>query len=136
MAAQKGSLVLLKVGNGGAPESFTTIGGLQTTAFAVSTQAVDATARESGAWRKLLDGAGIRSISLSANGVFTDSSAEETVRSLAISGTVRNYQMTFGNGDTLSGPFLITAYERSGAQQDEERYALTLFSAGTIIYST
>jgi predicted secreted protein len=30
MVANKGSLVLIKVGNGGGPETFTTIGGLRT----------------------------------------------------------------------------------------------------------
>lgn len=30
MPAQKGALVLIKVGNGGGPETFTTIGGMRT----------------------------------------------------------------------------------------------------------
>ena len=36
MAAQKGSLFLLKAGDGGGPEVFTTVGGLRTTSFNVN----------------------------------------------------------------------------------------------------
>lgn len=137
MAAQKGSLVLLKVGNGATPtELFTSIGGLRTTSFTHNNQSVDATNRESGAWRALLDGAGMRSISISGSGVFTDSAAEEAVRGFALSNSVRNYELTFGNGDKLTGPFQITAYQRAGSYSDAETYSLTLASAGQVTFTT
>lgn len=137
MTAQKGSLVLLKVGNGGSPtETFTTIGGLRTTSFTHNNQPVDISNKDSGAWRALLDGAGIRSLSISGSGVFTDSAAEETVRGFAMSNAIKNYQITFGNGDSLKGPFQITAYQRTGSFNNEETYALALASAGEVTFTT
>lgn len=137
MTAQQGSLLLLKVGDGATPtENFTTVGGLRATAFTHNNQSVDTTNKDSGAWRQLLDGAGTRSLSVSGSGVFTDSAAEETVRGFAMSNQIRNYRLTFGNGDTLTGPFQIVSYQRSGNYNNEETYALTLASAGAVTFTT
>ena len=101
MTAQKGSLFLLKVGDGGGPETFTTVGGMRTTNFTLNNQAVDTTNKSSGQWRELLSGAGISSINISGSGVFTDDAAEETVRGYAFNNEIHNYQIAFGNGDVL-----------------------------------
>lgn len=136
MTAQKGSLMLLKIGNGGAPETFTTIGGLRATGFSHNNQTVDTTNKDSGAWRQLLDGAGTRSVSISGSGVFTDSAAEETVRGIAMNNQIKNYQLTFGNGDSMSGAFQIASYQRSGNYNNEETYSLSLLSAGPVTFTT
>lgn len=136
MTAQKGSLVLLKVGDGESSESFTTIGGLRTTQLTHNNQPVDATHKGSGAWRELLNGAGIRTVTISGNGIFTDSAAEETVRGFAMNNQIKNYQLTFGNGDALTGAFQITNYQRAGAYDGEENFAITLASAGEITFTT
>lgn len=135
MTAQKGSLLLLKVGDGEVSESFATVGGMRTTRFVLNNQLVDATHKESGAWRALLDGAGIRSITISGNGIFTDAASEETMRGLAFANSVNNYQLSFGNGDVLEGAFQITSYERAGEYDGEENYAVTLESAGEVVFS-
>jgi TP901-1 family phage major tail protein len=135
MTAQKGSLVLLKVGNGGGPEVFTTVGGLRTTSFTHNNQTIDTTNKDSGAWRQLLDGAGTRSITISGSGVFTDVASEEMVRGYAMNNQIKNFQMTFGNGDVLAGSFQITSYQRAGNYNNEETYAITLASAGTVTYT-
>lgn len=135
MAAQKGSLVLIKVGNGGGPETFTTIGGLRTSKLVLNNQVVDTTNKDSGAWRQLLSGAGIRSMSISGSGVFTDSAAEETVRGYAFSNSINNYKFFFANGNTVTGAFQVTSYERAGNHDGEETYSLTLESAGSVTYA-
>lgn len=128
--------MLLKVGDGADPEVFTTIGGLRTNSITHSNQTVDTTNKDSGAWRELLAGAGTRSVSLSGSGVFTDSIAEETVRGHAMSNVINNYEMTFGNGDSMTGPFQIASYQRAGSYNGEETYALTLVSSGAITFTT
>lgn len=135
MTAYKGSSLLLKVGNGGAPETFTTIGGMRVTALAYNNAIVDASNRGTGAWRTLLEDAGLRSLNVSGSGIFTDAVSEETVRAIAMSGQIRNFQMSFGNGDSLTGAFQITAYQRAGNHNGEETYSLSLASAGTIVFT-
>src|SRR5689334_4507882 len=103
MTAQRGALVLIKVGNGGDPENFTTIGGLRAARMVLDAQALDNSDLESGAWRRLLAGGGIRSVMLGGSGLFTDSAAEETLRGYAFAGAIHNYRFVFANGDSLAG---------------------------------
>lgn len=66
MSVEKGSAFLLKVGNGDTPLTYTTIAGLRTTQLSVSGEAVNITSKDSGGWRELLSGAGVRAVSVSA----------------------------------------------------------------------
>jgi TP901-1 family phage major tail protein len=136
MTAHNGALVLIKAGDGGSPESFTTIGGLRTSEILLAHHSRDATTIESGAWQQLADGAGLLACHISGSGLFTDSASEETVRGHAFSGSANNYRFIFANGNNITGPFIITAYQRSGNHDGEEQYALTLESAGTITFAT
>ena len=43
MAAQKGADLLMKIGDGGSPESFTTIGGMRSTSLSMNDEMVDIT---------------------------------------------------------------------------------------------
>jgi len=58
MAAQKGSAMLMKVGNAGSPETFTTIAGLRSTSLTVNNESVDVTNKDSSGKRTLLAAAG------------------------------------------------------------------------------
>lgn len=136
MTAQNGDLVILKIGNAGTPETFTVIGGLRGTEMAFSSRPVDATNKASGQWQELLEGAGQRSLRIHASGMFTDSATEAQVRMLAMTNSLRNYQVSFGNGDVLQGTFKITSYNRSGGFRSEETYDLTLESSGEVTYAT
>ena len=135
MAAQKGALFLLKVGDGGGPETFTTVGGLKTASFNINTASVDVTNMSSNGMRELLAGAGIQTMSLSGNGVFTDSAAEETVRANAAANSIDNYQLVAANGDTWQGAFLITSYQRSGNFDGAETFTISLESSGAITFT-
>ena len=83
MAAQKGSAMLMKAGNAGSPETFTTIGGLRSTSLTVNNESVDVTNKDSGGKRALLAAAGIQTISVSGSGVFTDAASETTIKTNA-----------------------------------------------------
>ena len=135
MTAQNGALVLIKVGNGASPEVFTTVGGLRTSKLTLNNHALDATNVESGAWKQLLGNAGVSSIFIHGTGLFTNSSAEETLRGYAFAGSASNYKFIFANGNNITGAFMVTEYERSGNHDGEEMYSLTLESAGTITFA-
>ena len=135
MTAQNGALVLIKVGNGGSPEIFSTIGGLRTSRMVLNHAVLDATNRESGPWKQLLGNAGINSLTIEGTGLFTNSASEETLRGYAFANSANNYTFIFANGNNVSGPFMVTAYERSGNYDEEEIYQLTLESAVTIAFA-
>lgn len=128
MAAQSGNDFLLKQGG-------TALTGLRATSFVLNNAPVDITSKDSSHWRTLLGAGGVRSLSITASGVFDDSAILETVRGLAFANSLNTFTMTFGNGDSISGSFLITSLSRSGANDDAEVYELTLESSGTVTYT-
>lgn len=134
MTGQSGDKVLLKVGDNGDPESFITVGGLMITNFAQRSPERDVTTNDSGGWQELLEGGGISSVSISGSGQFTDSAAEGILRGYSMNRNIRNYKIVFGNGDTLSGKFLITSYQRAGNYGSEESYAISMSSSGPVTY--
>ncbi len=133
MAAGKGSSFLLKENSTGTPA---TVGGLRSTSMTINGEAVDITTKDSNAFissgndkaRDLLQGGGVRSMSITASGVFTDSSTENLVRGFAFDGAIQNYDLVFSDGSKIAGAFLITSYERAGEFNGEETYSLTLES--------
>ncbi|MGY6550969.1 MAG: phage major tail protein, TP901-1 family [Erythrobacter sp.] len=133
MPAQNGSAFLLKIGNGASPPSFQTVAGLRTTQMTINGDSVVVTHKGSGGWRELLSGAGTRSISVSASGIFLGSSAENTVRAHALAGTIDDYELSFEDGARLRGRFLVQRLDYSGDFNGERSYSLQLESSGAVI---
>lgn len=135
MAAQAGRKLILKIGNGASPtETFTAVGGVRLNQMELQGRVVDASDVASGGWRELIAAGGLRSLQLSVQGVFEDSAAEETLRSIAFSGQTRNFQLLFGNGDVLTAGYVVERYARSGEVGGLEEFALTLSSSGAVSY--
>jgi len=132
MPAEKGSAFLLKIGDGASPPSFTTVAGLRTTQLNVNGEAVQITSKDSGGWRELLSGAGVRSVSVSGAGVFTGSAAEVRIRSNALSGAIDDYRLTFESGEMLTGRFLVTRLDYAGDYNGERSYTVQLESSGAV----
>ena len=80
MTAEKGSAFLLKVGNGGNPPVYATVAGMRTTQMSVNGEAVNVTSKDSGGWRELLSGAGVRSVSVAASRVHSGATWPELSR--------------------------------------------------------
>ena len=132
MTAQKGSAFLLKISNGATPPVYNTVAGLRTTQLSITGDTVVITSKESGGWRELLSGAGTRSVSVSAAGIFLGSTAETRIRGHALTGTLADYELSFEDGERLRGRFLIQRLDYSGDFNGERNYALTLESSGMV----
>jgi TP901-1 family phage major tail protein len=135
MGAEKGSAFLLKVGNGAEPPVFSTVAGMRTTQMSVNGEAVNVTSKDSGGWRELLSGAGVRSVSVAASGIFTGSAAEVRVKANALAGQIDAYELSFESGEKLRGRFLVTRLDYSGDYNGERNYALSLESSGAVAAS-
>ena len=132
MSAEKGSAFLLKVGDGGAPPIYATIAGMRTTQMSVNGEAVNVTSKDSGGWRELLSGAGVRSVSVAASGIFTGSAAEARVKANALNGAIDDYELSFESGERMRGRFLLTRLDYAGDYNGERTYALALESSGAV----
>ncbi len=133
MGMEKGSAFLLKVGDGQAVPGFTTMAGLRTTQLSVNGEAVVVTTKDSGGWRDLLSGAGIRSVSVSGAGVFTGSAAETRIRASALSGVLDDYRLSFEGGESMTGRFLVTRLDYAGDFNGERSYTISLESSGRVV---
>jgi TP901-1 family phage major tail protein len=101
--------------------------------MSVNGEAVNVTSKDSGGWRELLSGAGVRSISVSASGIFTGSAAEVRVKTNALAGQVDDYELSFESGERLRGRFLVARLDYSGDYNGERNYALSLESSGPVV---
>ncbi len=133
MPAQSGAAFLLKITNGATPPVYQTIAGLRTTQMSINGDTVVVTHKQSGGWRDLLSGAGTRSVSVSAAGIFLGSTAENTVRSRALDGTLDDYELSFEDGAKLRGRFLVQRLDYAGDFNGERSYTLQLESSGPVV---
>jgi TP901-1 family phage major tail protein len=101
--------------------------------MSVNGEAVNVTSKDSGGWRELLSGAGVRSVSVAASGIFTGSAAEVRVKTNALTGLVDDYELSFESGEKLRGRFLVTRLDYSGDYNGERNYALSLESSGPVV---
>ena len=132
MAAQRGKALLLKIDISG---TMTTVGGMRSTSMTLNDEAVDITNKDSGSFRELLPSGGIQSMTITASGVFTDSTAEQTLRSAYGTSTFKSYNVIVPDLGTYAGTFQLTSLEYSGEHNGEVTYSLTLESAGSVTFS-
>jgi len=132
MPAQKGSAFLLKISDGATPAVYRTVAGLRTTQLSITGDPVVITTKESGGWREMLSGAGVRSVSVSAAGIFLGSAAEAQVRANAMSGAIDDYELSFEGGEKLQGKFLVQRLDYAGDFNGERNYTLALESSGPV----
>lgn len=133
MAAQKGKDILIKLGDGASPESFTTVAGIRARTITLNAKTVDATDSDSsGRWRELLAGAGVKSVAVAGSGVFRDSTADAAMRQAFFDQAARNWQLVIPAFGTFQGPFLIATLEYAGQHEGEATFSLSLASAGEI----
>ncbi len=136
MAAQRGKDILLKIGDGGSPEVFTTVAGLRARTISLNAKTVDTTDGDSsGRWRELLAGAGVRSAAVSGQGVFRDAASDAAIREAFFAQAARRWRLIVPDFGTLEGPFLVSALEYAGEHEREASFALSLASAGELSFA-
>tara|TARA_R100001460_G_scaffold29892_3_gene59177 strand:- start:7058 stop:7462 length:405 start_codon:yes stop_codon:yes gene_type:complete len=132
MAAQKGSAVLIKINVSG---SQTTVGGLRSSSITLNDEMVDVTNKDSSNNRTLLPQGGIQSMSISGSGVFTDSTAEQQLRTNFGASTFSSMSFVIPDLGTYAGTFQLTSLEFAGEFNGEATFSLTAESSGAITFS-
>jgi TP901-1 family phage major tail protein len=136
MSAQRGRDLLVKIGDGGAPENFTTVAGLRATTLSFNSTTVDVTNADSAnQWRELLAGAGVKAASFSGSGVFKDATSDESLRVAFFNQTAPNFQVIIPNFGTITGPFQIASLQYEGPYDGEVKLSLSLASAGALSFT-
>ena len=134
MPAQKGAAFLFKISDGATPTPvYQTVAGLRTTQMSITGDTVVITSKDSGGWRELLSGAGVRTVSVSASASSWAQRAENQIRTNAMAGTLDDYELSFEDGAKLRGRFLIQKLDYAGDFNGERNYAMQLESSGAVV---
>lgn len=134
MGLISGEKLLINIGDGADPEQFNTIGGLRTSTITIRNEVISQNNIDSGKWQQLAENSGISEVIIAGTGFFTDSNAEETLRTHSLNRMCNNYEFDFGNGKTLRGGFLVSEYQREGVIREMSIFSIVLNSCGTIQY--
>jgi len=138
MPAQAGKNLLLKVETPSGSGSFSTLGGLRTKTYTWNNEAIDVTNHGSNEDRELLDGAGIKSMSIAGSGVHTgDDATLDRMEDALRTGTLTLFQIVDASsgGRTYQGYFKVTSFERAADYNAEQTYSVALESSGAITVS-
>lgn len=140
MAKQLGRSFLLKVGDGAGTEAFTTVAGINSKSITINNSAIDVTTPDATTPGGVLFASslnGLKSVSVSGDGIFLDESAQEgRLNTVAMQADpVANFQIVVPNFGTYEGEFRITSFELGGETEGAVTFSISLESNGTITFT-
>lgn len=137
MAGEKAGINLL-IQIETSPGNFTLLGGLRSKSLTFNSEGVEVTNHSSNEWKTMLDGNGIRSMSLSGSGVHNgDEATLGLAEDNAIANTLTRFRIVDADnsGRTYTAYFKIASFERAGEYNAEQTYSLSLESSGEVATS-
>ncbi len=105
--------------------------GITSKGFETSNEGIDITSDDSSGWQTFMEQPGQKSISMSIEGVFTDTGLKD--KALSATDIMLTDVQVFDGNTTLTGNFIVTAYSNSGDMADAVRFSATLQSSGEIV---
>lgn len=129
MAAYTGAAFTLKTGTWSAG---TLVGGFRTNTLTVNNAIVDTSSKDSN-WRTAIAG-GLKSVTISGDGVVTDAAGFETFQgyAIAVPASANALAMGSADGDTWEGSFIITSFAITGELEGAQTFSFTAESVGTV----
>lgn len=136
MAGKGGKDFTLKMEDSAGSSTYTTIGGLRSATMSREFAEIESTNHGSNQNKEVLDGAGIRSMSVSGEGIFTDDANLGDLEDIAVNQTLYSFQIVDADsGRTYTANFKITTFERAGEYNAEQTYSVSLVSSGAVTIS-
>lgn len=112
---------------------YKTLGGLRSSSFSFNADAIDVSNHGSNQWKNLKSGAGMRSVSLSGSGVYTNSANYRALESDAMNNNLVSLAfLDLDGGRIYSGSFKLTSLEASGEYDGEASFSVSAESSGTV----
>lgn len=142
MAKERGTKVLLYVGDGASPEVFTKVAGQRTTTLTLNATSIDASDKDNADWGTTLSG--MRSGTIAVSGVanwpdtdglnrlrevYQQPDVDETTDRRISARAILNR-----DGDYWEGTWTITTLEIAGGHDGATEYSVTLESDGELTY--
>tara|TARA_R100000278_G_scaffold122897_1_gene110394 strand:+ start:2097 stop:2522 length:426 start_codon:yes stop_codon:yes gene_type:complete len=139
MAKQLGRSLLLKIGDGGGSEVFSTLAGINSKTLTINNSAIDVTTPDASSPAGALFASslnGLKSFAVSGDGVFLDETAEARMNTVAMAADpVANFQVIVPDFGTYAGEFRITSLEFGGETEGGVTFSVSLESNGTVTFT-
>ena len=139
MAKQLGRSMLLKIGDGAGSETFTNLAGVNSKTLTINNSAIDVTTADASTPGGALFAAslnGLKSISLSCDGVFLDETSEARLNTVAMAAdSAANFQLLVPDFGTYAGAFRVTSLEFGGETEGGVTFSASLESNGTVTFT-
>lgn len=129
MAKYLGNALKLAIEDTPGSGTYTDIGASSEHTMTINNEQVDVSDKDSNRWKSMLS-AGARSLAVSINGFVSDNAQFEQMRVAARDDVILNYQLTYGNGDTVTGAFHIDSFEVGGAYNAAQSFTASLSNSG------
>lgn len=136
MAKERGTKVLLKVGDGSSPETFTTLGGQRDTRMAGAANPIDVGDKLDADWGSTMGG--IKNMTITVSGIadWPDTDGLDAIRQAWVSGEDINCRIVLNAaGENYEGAFQVTQFEIGGSYQGATEYSITLANNGAPTYA-
>jgi TP901-1 family phage major tail protein len=138
MAQQTGRGLLIKKGDGGTVEVFTTVCGLLARSFSVNNNTVDVTVPDcivpTG---RVIESMvyGVQSLQFSGSGLFDNDIVGKAVSNAALNQTLSNYQIIVPGWGTFQGSFIIESLSFSGDKEGNLEFEATWRLSGAVTFT-
>lgn len=138
MTQYSGRELLIKRGDGGAPEAFTGLCGIDTRSFRINNNLVDVSVPDcvtpSGkVWQAMAYG--VQSLAFEGSGIFANDAQNISLFADIFNQVSRNFQVIVPGIGTFLGEFKVENIGFSGAKEGNEEYELAFRSTGTIVFT-
>lgn len=133
MATSAGRNLLMALGSGSPTPTYTVIAGATSNDITFNNSEVDETTMDDAGIRKLKAGAGVRSATLSLEGVFSDSAGQAALITAVNAGSnvpLRLQDTT--NSLSFTGIFHVASFSLTGAEGDVQKFSASFMSAGAV----
>ena len=140
MAKQLGRSFLLKVGDGEASEVFTALAGINSKSITINNSSIDVTTPDASSPGGVLFAQslnGLKSMSVSGDGIFLDETAEARLNTVAMQADpVANFELVVPDFGTFAGEFRVASLEFGGETEGGVTFSVSLESNGTVTFTS
>jgi len=133
MAAIRGSALLIKRGDGGSPEVFTTVGAIQSSTLTINGNPIEVTTGDdvdlnNEIWQTFITGP--KNFTVAANGISKAFLPVQSIYSDFATGAIVNYEVVVPNVGTWTAAFIVGDMSFDGPYDGVTGFNLTLQMAG------
>lgn len=138
MAARGGAEFIIKYNTGTVQTPvWAELAGGRSREFKINNEPIDVSSASSASkWRELITGQNIKSIDISMDGIFHDTTAHTALKTAALGGTTMNLQITVPGDGAYVGAFAVSGYGLSAPHDDVLKFSCSLMSTGVVTFTS